>query len=108
MERETENARKAKPTPPGIERKAINEARPEPGRESKPPVQIETAPSAADRKQAAPPTGKPVEKKLMSPREKSRAEQAEGNMKKGGGKNSKKGDEQEEASPATNSTRQPR
>ena len=88
---ETAIEKKNAATPPAVVPRPRQEVRPETRPASKRPVKTETAPADAVKSQIAPPAERPVEKRLISPREKSRAaEQGEANKEKKEDKRPKK------------------
>jgi len=103
--RETVIEKKNVAPPPAVEPKPRQEVRPDTRYEAKPPVRVGTVPTAAVRKQTAPPSEKHAEKRLISPKEKSRAaEHAEPNKKMKEAKGAKK-KSQEPATPSVAPTR---
>lgn len=105
-ERKHEQAieRKNPTTPSVVEPKPKQEVRLEPRRELRPPAKVEAVPPSAVKKQTTPPSEMRADKRPISPREKSQAEQ--GRVKQAN-KPKKQGEDQEVSAPEP-PTRPPR
>lgn len=107
--RETVIEKRNTPTPPAVEPKPKYEFQPETRHETKAPKKVATAAPAAIQKQIAPPSEKPADKRLMSPRESSRTrEQGKADTKTKEDKAAKKKGENQVTPLPEAPTRQPR